>query len=205
MHRNILNNLDSITVNNPSGFDKAIATLQAALQSLSWMDKVYGRAWERKIPKRQDTTRIVADVYNSQTRTRIVREPFAYAGNKEYISMLPNDALKSYAFFVAAGEETFESRERRSLPYLTKRKASVIVWVNLKELGYEYIATEPLKSEVLKLLQKEVCVDSVDSSADERSENVFSGFDLDEVRQELLAYPFMGFRVNFTVKYSQEC
>mgnify|MGYP006949691458 CR=1 FL=1 len=205
MHRNILKNLDSLIIANPTGLDKAIATLQCALGCLSWLDKVFGRAWERKIAQRLNTTRTAADVYNSETRTRIAREPFAYAGNGEYISMLPNDTLKAYCFFVANGEERFETKERKSAPYLTKRNVSVIVWANLKELGYQHIATESLKGEVLKLLQKESCIESIDSAVDERSELVFDGFDLDEVKQELLAYPFAGFRINFTVKYSQEC
>lgn len=200
-----MKNLDSHTIVDPTGLDKVIATLQATLSGLSWLDKVFGRAWERKIERREMTSRTASDTYNSQTRTRLAREPFAYAGEKEYISMLPNDSLRAYCFFVASGEERFRTAERKSVPYLTMRNLSVIVWANLKELGYQHIATETLKGEVIALLQKESCVESIDSAVDERSEQVFDGFDLDEVKQEVLAYPFAGFRINFTVKYSQEC
>lgn len=202
-----MKDLDSLPIPEPKGIDKAFATLQSALLSLSWMGKVYARAWERKVSVREMVSRTASDNYNSGTRTRIARQPFAYAGNGEYIPMLPMpvDNIKSYAFFLATGEEKYETKGRRGVPFLTKRNAACIVWLNLKELGYEYIATEDLKGEVIKLFQKEGCINTIDSAIDEHSDRIFEGFDLDEVKQELLAYPFAGFRINFTLKFMQEC
>lgn len=185
--------------------DAAVEQIRVGMDGLTWTEKAYGRAVERKVARRDDTTRTTADHYNAQTRNRISREPFVYIGNGEYVSMLPNDRLKAYCFCVSNGEERYDSKQRKGVPMLTRRPFSLIAWVNLKELGETSISVESLKSDALAVLQSLGCVDSIESSVDERSDQVFDGFDLDETKREVLAYPFGGFRINFTLKYTQPC
>jgi len=196
---------DNYKIANPSGFDKVIFDLQKALGCISWFDKIYGRATEHKVPERDMVQRTNSDIYNSETRSRLIRQPRAYAGNGEYVILFPNDNLKAYGFFVATGPEEFEEKQRKSAPLKATRNVALIVWVNLKELGYAFPNTETLKADVVKVLQKERCVQSINSYVDEHSEQIFEGFDLNEIKGEKLAYPFGGFRLNFTVEYNYQC
>jgi hypothetical protein len=198
-------NVSEYVNSKPSGFDKAIADLQKALGCISWFDKVYGRATEHKVPERSMVQRTTGDLYSSETRSRLVRQPRAYAGDGEYIILLPNDELKCYGFFVATGPEEFEEKQRKFAPLKATRNVALIVWADLKALGHDFPNTEPMKADVVKVLQKEKCVQSINSYIDEHSEQIFEGFDLDEIKGEKLAYPYGGFRLNITVEYSYSC
>ena len=103
---------------DPLGIDAAIQKLQISLSTLSWIDKVFGRAWP--LP--------------SNNGNKKTLEPMCYQGTKEYYPVLPNDALKCYSFFRVSGPRTtvdYQANMNTGGNYIFKDPVDLIVWGNL--------------------------------------------------------------------------
>ncbi len=179
---------------NAQGLNLAIKNIASKLEELSWLETIYGRAYDVKTDKNKTL-------------------PYFYLNGGDYENTLPNDKYLSQCFFRAKGNEVInfdtnkESRRKERTKF--ERNLSVIFWINLEKLEYlgnvDYIYTENLKVEVIKVLKKCIDVTKITNYYDEDSKKVFEGYDLDDVNKKFLMYPFDGFRIDFTVNYYEEC
>ena len=179
---------------NATGLNLAIKNISANLEQLSWLEVIYGRAYDVKTDK-----------------NKVI--PKTYLNTGEYINVLPNDTFTSQCFFRAKGSEVSVPTGSKAGRYVSTRDLSLIFWVNLENLAYspktDYIYPENLKKEVLEQLKKciEVEVDNKKAFTvfDEDSRKVFDGYDLEDIKKQFLMFPFSGFRIDLTVKYIEEC
>lgn len=173
---------------NPVGLEQKIQDIQNALSAgLSWLEKSFGRAW---IHQEKDPSGKVSKI------------PKAYAGLGEYINVLPNDNFKSQSFIMAKGYERFEDYNHAALGIHKKRDLHIIFWGNLKkiDLARDYIFTEELKKQIqLALNNVEGLI--ITGYFDERADQVFADFTLNDVDTQLLMFPYFACKFDVTVNY----
>lgn len=152
---------------NADGLNLVVKNIAANLETLTWLVDIYGRAYDFK----SDKNKIL---------------PYFYLNNGDYVNVLPNDAVYSQCFFRAKGNESInfdtnkESRRKERTKF--ERNLSLIVWVNLEKLDYsgnvDYIYTENLKLDVIKVLKSSHDVSKITAHYDEDTKKVFEGYDL---------------------------
>lgn len=179
-----------ITIDNPRGLDKAIASLQQSISAIPYLTKVFGRAY----------------IYKEVSNDKSITVPKVYAGGKEYENVLVNDNYTSMCFFVATGPavpidfQNFQSNKYR-------RNVSLIFWGNLKKINpsKDYVFSELIKSDLLKALSTNSSLDTIESIEDDTYDNVFKEFRgserLYEGKTQYLQYPNTGIRINMVVTY----
>jgi hypothetical protein len=193
-------NPEILEIDSPAGLDKVIESLRVDLSFLPWLEKSFGRAWE---------------FTEKQADGRVVRVPKVYQREGEYLNVLPNDHLVAQSFIMADGEEKWQAFTKYSTNAKT-RALRIIFWFNLQQIdpNKDYIFTEELKREVEKILKASPYVVSIDSYIDERAEDVFRGYinsgagtlsTADDDVNQVLMYPYSGFRFTVTVSYYEEC
>lgn len=192
-----------MSYNNPTiptagvtGFDAAIGSIQTGLSALSWLTKSFGRAWVFKEKDLEGRVKKVPKVFEGQTDGK----------QGEYMNVLPNDFLQAYSFIKADGPEEW-SEFNRFEGSMKSRKVSVIFWVNLKSINVakNYIFIDELKDAVEDILKINPNVLSMDAYFDERAEDVFDGYTIDDVESQYLMYPFSGMRFQLTLSYPEVC
>jgi hypothetical protein len=192
-----------MSYNNPStgvtgatGLNAAIESIRSSLAALTWLEKSFGRAWEFKEKNTEDRTISIPKVFMGQTDNK----------EGEYLNVLPNDFLKAQSFIKMAGPEEWTQFNRYD-GSMKSRKISIIFWCNLKEIDVSknYIFTDELKDQVEDILRKHPSISSLDAYYDERAEDIFNGYSLEEVETQYLMYPYAGFRVDCTISYGEVC
>lgn len=179
-----------LAIPNPKGIDVAIADIQLKLSAVTYLEKIFGRAF------------IMKEMVNGKECT----VPKVYNGKKEYYTALPNDSLSAYVFFVATGPDEYDEFERNQ-SNIIERKVSLIFWCNLKKINpsKDYIFTEEIKADLMKQLSFSSSVKSVDSIIDEEFAEIFSEVKLYdkyyEGKNQPITYPFAGLRINMTLSY----
>jgi hypothetical protein len=188
-----LKNPSVISVPNPIDMDLAIETLQEKLaDGLPWLEKVFGRA--REIPRK------------SADGKTIERHPMVYQSGGEYYPPLPNDALKSYSFFMAGQPRMFDESKPFDPIKFINSPIALIVWGNLKRIdpSVDYIFTERLINQTVSILNRNAKIELV-RLFDENSREVFRGLTLNETHQGLLMYPYFAFRIEMNLKFQMTC
>lgn len=186
------NNPSILSIPAPRGLDLVIESIRTVLDTyLLWLDKSYGRAWEFKEKGVED---------------KVSKIPKAYMGEGEYLPVLPNDFLVAQSFIAAKGPEQWEQFNRIE-GSIKKRDLAIIFWVNLKQIDptKDYIFTEELKAEIEDLLKRHPSVLSLNNYYDEIAEDVFQGYDIDDVDTQYLMYPYAGMRFDLTIIYDEAC
>lgn len=192
-----------MSYNNPSiptagvtGFDAAVESVRSGLSALTWLEKSFGRAFEFKEKRLEDKIVTVPKVFMGQTDLK----------DGEYLTVLPNDFLKAQSFIKALGPEEWTSFNRSDGSMKT-RKVSVIFWVNLKQIDVSknYIFTDELKDQVEDILKRNPFTLSMDAYYDERYEDIFQGYTIEEVNTQYLMYPYSGMRFDLTLSYPEVC
>lgn len=188
-----LKNPTVLTIPNPVGIDVAIKALQLDLATLPWLEKSFARAFT--IPKQ---------VLNQKRL-----EPMVYQGTKEYFSVLPHDPLKSYSFFRVNGGRTSEeyaANLNTGGAFYFKDPVDLIVWVDLNAIdsSKDYIYTEELIQDVLSVLNRDSGV-TVARVWDDKVEDIFRGYTLQDLNRDLLMYPYAAFRIEMYLQYQFEC
>lgn len=170
------------------GIDIVISNLNAGLDSVDWLVKKYGRAFQFLATDGQGVKR---------------RKPKVYVSSGEYVNVLPNDDYQAQSFWLANSPEKFETFERAALGSHKTRDLSLIIWVNLKSIDplNDSIFTEDLKKDISKALMYLPEVVSVNAYKDEKVEDIFSPFYVSDVADTYLMYPYAGMRFDITVKY----
>lgn len=175
----------------PIGVERAIEDMRGMLEvNLPWISFAFGRAF----------------TFNEDTK----RIPKCYAGDGEYINVLPNDTLfrpltAASLFFQVRTSEKYSqfNYEHGSTKETT---IGIIFWGNLKLIDSDkgYIFTEELKDDVEQIIKRNPYVREIESWTDERVENVFDLYSIDANTQYLM-YPYTGFRVNVIINYPEAC
>jgi hypothetical protein len=180
---------------NPKGLDFAISKIQNSLSSIDFLSKIFGRAWEID-DYRGDDKRLV-------TGSQGVR-PKAFASSNingkdgNYYTLLPNDNLTSYCFFVP------ESRENIEHGKLASRDMSLIFWGNLHKIdsSKKHPFLEEIKEQFYDVFELIGSID-VHGYTDITSE-VWDGFDWTSNDNKNSRYPNMGFRIYFNLSYDEK-
>lgn len=181
------------------GLDVPIEAIRAAIDTLAWVSKSFGRAWEFK----------EKDLVSG----KLLKTPKAYTTSGEYINVLPNDSLFSdgiaaSSFIALRGAEEYEQFQPNT-GSIKKARLSIIVWANLKLIDdtKDYIFTEELKAEIEAKVKAIHFVTEIIEWVDERAEDVFKGYDLpsDLLETEYLQYPYCGIRLDVNVTYPEAC
>jgi len=187
-------------LSNPIGLDKAIQDIQIALSDISWLEKIFGRAFE----------------FNAiNTLGKRIKKPMVYIGNGEYYSVLPNDTFKSMCFFLTRGHEESEGYLTGNTLIYKVRGISIIFWVNLKLIDptNDYIFTEKLKTDVEKVLIHLPQVQDLENYNDQDADQIFASsgkaklgvstpFNLADTPDAYLMYPYSAFRMELSLKYT---
>lgn len=185
-----LKNPSVILIPNPTDLDKSIQELQLGLSSISWLEKIFGRAKE------------VSRKLNNQ----VLREPMVYQGTSEYYPVLPNDTLKAYSFFRCVNGRSTEMYEPNSPNNYYSVPTDLIVWANIKKIdnSKDYIFTEELIHDVVAILNKYPSV-LIQRIWDEKADSIFSGYTLNLTHRDLLMYPYQAFRIEMVLNYKSDC
>lgn len=192
MNTQTLKNPSAPVIVNPIGIDAAIQKLQVAIAAIPWIEKSFARA--------RPMTRMVL------TQKKV--EPMVYQGSEEYYPVLPNDALKAYSFFRANGPRQTDGYEPNLnyKKYFFRDPVDLIVWGNLKliDSSKDYVFTEELVRDVLNILNRDANV-SVVRVYDDKVDEIYKGYSLDDAHRDLLLYPYTAFRIELSLRYEIAC
>ena len=182
-------------ITTPYLFDKVIRELQKALKDgLPWLENSFGRV-ERRV---------------TEVNERRLYVPAIYQQDGQYGIMLPDDRLGCYSFFVMHDPQ--EVLNRMQTEVRIKSPFSLIVWVDMRRVEKKMRMpdernTEYIKEQVLSVIETaskrkgHISINRIY----ERAENVFDGFSLDEVKNQLLMSPFAGFRFYGEMIVTNDC
>lgn len=181
-----------INNNNPRLLDKVITELQRGLADrLPWLNHSFGKA--ERLVKMIDG--------------RKVYTPNIYIGKNEYELLAPDDYLGNFSFFTIDDPQEIswsvgETSEIKS-PF------SLIVWVDMRKIqDVDNRDTESVKRQILRSLNGEIRLRHGSITINkiyERAENIFRGFTLDEIDNQFLMSPFMGWRFEGLMKVDDDC
>lgn len=188
-----------LAITAPQGIDKVIESIRVDLSALAWLAKSFGRAWEFKEPDAENPTIIhkIPKVWQGKDVTTTTGE---------YLPVLPNDHLQSQSFIACKNAEVW-TEYTRATGNPKERPLSIIFWFNLKLIDptKDYIFTDVLKKDVEKILKANEHIKSINSFFDEKVEEVFEGYTINDALTQYLMYPYSGFRFDVTAAYWEEC
>ena len=171
------------TLPTPTGLDAEIQRLQLLLlERLPWLQVSYGKAYRS------------GSVLNKKTRY----VPEVYDGNGEYRDVLPSDNVAAQSFFYPRDPATTGATEPGRIGLAFTQAVDFIFWGNLTRIDptKAYRFESELLRDVLAVLSDEVLVQRVYTSADE----VFRGFSVDTVAEQVLRHPYCGFRITLELQ-----
>lgn len=191
-------------ISSPVNIDRPIQEIQVALSSLGWIQKIFGRAWL---------------AYKSSQgffgTNKQILYPHVWQGwteddkPKDLLEVLPNDNIKSQVFFKVEEPINFVEFVPNGNSMM-RATVSIIFWFNLRRIDPEidYPFTELLKGQVLRTLADMTF--TPDSSLNilriwEGAANVFRGYDITELKDQELVYPWGGFRFETEITYREDC
>lgn len=164
----------------PRLFDVPIDEIQTALDNeCSWLNTIFGRC-----------ERLVKEINGNKYYTANWHK----AGN-DYIWIAPDEGLGNFCFFVLDEPTDVENYfagdvTRCNIGF------SLIVWCDLRTIASGR-DTEGVKEEILKIVNGHVHLHSGRMTINkvyERAENVFRGFDYEEIDNQFMMHPFAAFR-----------
>lgn len=169
------------------GLDAVLQTLAVQLAALPWLEKSWGRA--RTI--------------NGKLIKTKVNEPLIYLSSKEYYSVMPNDNFKAYSFWgVSSPQKEMDANNIPTDNRLLTANVFAIVWANLKAIdpAKDFIFTQELIKDVLGILSSNSSF-TLTLVVDEKVEDIFKGYSLNEGQRDLLYYPYQAFRIEGVLNY----
>lgn len=175
------------------GIDVALLQIQIGLSYIPWLEKIFGRAWT--LP--------------TETLGKKASEPKVYQGSKEYYPVLPNDALKAYSFFRVNSPRVLSDYGNNlniGGAYRFEDNVDLFVWADLEKIDVSnnYIFKEALIRDVLKRINIEPTVQVI-RVFDDKADDIYRGYTINEQQRELLMYPYTAFRIEMTLKYQFAC
>ena len=184
-----INNPKIIVIIDPKGIDMRLVKIQERLgNNISWLDKIFGRA--------------VAQ-YAKDGDEKI---PMVPIGNKEYFSVMPNDAQQAFSFFYPKNPaEPSESDEPYQKSAYFTQPVDLTIWCNLDKIdANDYGLGEKLKMEVFSSLQAMSFVTVLDVYSDDVKE-VYSDWNLDISQRDILMHPHYAMRFSLMITFLNDC
>ena len=174
--------------------DLADAVIYSICRVLSdecgWLNYIFGKA--DRITNVQNGRKSVIPAY--------------YLQNGEYVNLCPDDISGNYCFFTLDDPQSTElSKSQSNVLYRTP--FSLIVWVDWRTV-YDEKDSEALKNDLLTILNRKGISKIGSFTIDriyERAENVWSGFTIDETKNQCMMSPFGGFRFTGELKVRTSC
>lgn len=161
------------------GLDGIIQELQLLLaERLSWLSVSYGKAYRG----------------SRREGGKTVYFPEVYDGGREYRDVLPNDSVQAQSFFYPRDPATTGATEPGGTSLPLAQTVDFLFWGNLERIepGKDYRYEAELLADVLRVLNEGgALVQRVYTAPDE----VFRGFSVDTVAEQVLRQPYCGFRV----------
>lgn len=180
-------------IENPVLLDRVIGEVQTGLaDNLSWLDHSFGKA--ERLAVMQETRRIWS--------------PNVYAGGNEYFPLSPDSNIGNFSFFTIDDPQTIDwiPKQRGALTV----SYGLIFWFDLRKVypGTKVRNTEAVKAEILKVLNGGFWMKYgrlTITQVEERAENIYRGFTLDEVPNQFLMHPYAGFRFEGLLTVNENC
>lgn len=172
-----------------SGLDAQLEIARNKLSSITWLDRNLGRAFLLSEKGQGDT---------------IIKVPKVYTGEAEYFNVMPNDALKSFSFFIGRGADVSiqDIVNAFQKPRKFQKEVSLIVFGDFKKIdnSRDDYFIEELKTDVIDALTNSPSI-IINEVFTETIEEVYEGFALNEIDRDLLYYPFFAMRFSLSVTY----
>lgn len=194
---------------NPVLLDKILQDIQSALvKRLTWLDHAFGKAY-RLVEHRRDGSKFIY--------------PAAYAGDGEYISLLPNDNFGNFSWFDVYDPQQI-TRVVQSSPQYTFNGA-IVFWYNLSSIYSDktVLYTEEIKDEIMRVLTAPGLITStgrlIIKDIYENFENLYRGYSIEKIYnnftytgegiqsidKQFFMYPYAGIRIEFTLTTREPC
>lgn len=194
---------------DPVLLDKILQDMQKSLMNrLKWLNCAFGRAY-KLVEHRPDGNKFIY--------------PAMYNGNREYVSLLPNDNFGNFSWFDIYDPQKI-TEVVQSLPQYTFSGA-IIFWYDLSSI-YEdetVMHTEEVKDEIMRVLTTPGLITTtgklVINDIYERFENIYKGYsiekiynnytykgeDIQDIDKQFFMYPYAGIRIEFTLTTRELC
>ena len=180
-------------IENPVLLDRVIGEIQKGLaENLSWLDYAFGKA--ERLAKMQGNKRVWT--------------PNVYAGGNEYFQLLPDSNIGNFSFFTIDDPQTINwiPKQRGAITVLY----GLIFWFDLRIISPDSQVrnTEAIKAEILKVLNGGFMMKwgrITLTQIEEKAENIYRGYTLDEVDNQFLMHPFAGFRFEGKLTINENC
>ena len=194
---------------NPVLLDKILQDMQKSLlDNLSWLNYAFGRGY-KLVEHRSNGNKFVY--------------PAFYNGNREYVSLLPNDNLGNFSWFDIYDPQQITAVVQ-SLPQYTFSGA-LIFWYDISTIydDASVMHTEEIKDEILRLLTSPGLIRNTGrfrvNAIYERFENIYKGYSIEriyndrnysgegiqELDKQFFMFPFAGIRIEFTITTRELC
>lgn len=194
---------------DPVLLDKILQDMQKSLMNrLKWLNCAFGRAY-KLVEHRPDGNKFIY--------------PAMYNGNREYVSLLPNDNFGNFSWFDIYDPQKI-TEVVQSLPQYTFSGA-IIFWYDLSSI-YEdetVMHTEEVKDEIMRVLTTPGLITTtgklVINDIYERFENIYKGYSIEkiynnytykgegiqDIDKQFFMYPYAGIRIEFTLTTRELC
>jgi hypothetical protein len=178
---------------DPRGVNIPIQEMQEALAALTWLQYSYGQAF-----------RNVTEVDGS----RYVM-PQVYAGNREFLSVEPDDSTSAFSFFevIDQGTKAFEFADE------WVQRVNLVVYCNLEVINQvegvnrDYIFTEELKEEVTSIIREGNLsfIDGETFIIERGIENAFSNYSYWTFDERYIKRNYDAFKLSFEIRFNDQC
>lgn len=179
---------------SPKLWDYAVAELQTELaDNISWLTAAYGKA-QRHVKMGKLSGQVVF--------------PAVYSGTGDYLNMLPDGHLGNYCWL--------DVDDYQDMPYEREQynelraRVGLVFWLDLRTAyaaDYENRTIEHAKNDVIvalravRLTRSNLIIDRVA----ERADNIYRGYTHNEIEQQFLMFPYVGFRLEGEMIIKEVC
>lgn len=176
---------------NTVGLDSAISKLQTSLQTLTWLNKVFHRAYIHRELDINQRPILIPKVWEDADNV-----------SSEWYDCRPNDIVISQAFFTPVSEERAIDWQSGS-DATWEQDIALIVWLNTTQIPAHDSGPSlgVQKAQVLQLLNFSDVVSDITSIVDRDATEIYRGFTITDENTHYTMLPFAGFRINFKVMF----
>lgn len=201
-----------IVPTDPRGLDLVFSEMQDVLtEGLPWLNHAFGKSQKLKDYKFSptSTTQSASAKKMRQNDDKIQAYPAAYIGSNEYLALYPNDKLKTFSFFVV--HDPVRTTRTNVSSVTVEADVSLVFWFDLSSIypGTDQRNTEAVKDEILNVLNSAgfpiTKLRFSTSEIYEEADNVFAGYNLQEVDSQFLMQPYSGLRFKGKLIYREQC
>jgi len=184
------NCVNTPTIPNPTGIDVIIQKIQTELATLSWLEYSFGKAYIKK-EERNNTVYTI---------------PKVWIGNNEFQSVEPNDTVKAFSFIENFETEFISGWETRRYDRISRTDLNIVVFANLERIDNtrDYIFTEELKEDVVKILTNVPEVESL-NSINKGLDEAYTRWSIESINPTYYAEKYAAFRIDISAIINSAC